>query len=158
MHMSMGIDSTKFTREAMPAALRARAFCSSVAATMPRIFFWFGQITPQTLSSMIVPSHAPMPITTNPEWNVKALTKFSLRSHAPPSQVASAAQRNQNRARGATYFVTPAPPGDGQGPTGQRDGQDERQDDAEDQRLAVVVQGIHGFNLQVIVSAWSGDS
>ena len=62
MHISIGIESTKLMREARPAVLRARAFSSSVAGTMPRIFFWFGQMTPQTLSSMIVPSQAPMPI------------------------------------------------------------------------------------------------
>ena len=121
MHMSMGIDSTKFTREAMPATLRAFAFCSSVAATMPRIFFWFGQISPQTLNSMMVPSQAPMPMVSKYSCgeapgiapSVKAPMKFPARpsSHAPPSQVATAPQRNQNNARGATYLLMPAPPG-----------------------------------------------
>src|SRR5450755_2600457 len=36
MHISIGIDSRKFTREAYPATLRAAAFCSSVAGTSPR--------------------------------------------------------------------------------------------------------------------------
>jgi hypothetical protein len=42
---------------------------------------------------------------------VKALKKLDPSNHAPPSQVASAAQRNQKSARGATYLVIPAPPG-----------------------------------------------
>ena len=39
MHMSMGTDSRKLVREAYRAVLRAAAFCSSVAGTIPRIFF-----------------------------------------------------------------------------------------------------------------------
>ena len=35
----------------------------------------------------------------------------SASSQKPASQVASADQRNQNSARGATYLVMPAPPG-----------------------------------------------
>ncbi len=42
---------------------------------------------------------------------MKAGTNFGPSSHAPAIQVTSAAQRNQNSARGATYFVMPAPPG-----------------------------------------------
>jgi hypothetical protein len=34
------------------------------ASTMPRIFFWFGQTTNQTLAVMIMASHMPMPIVT----------------------------------------------------------------------------------------------
>ena len=56
------MDSTKLMREAIPAALRAAAFSASVAGTMPRIFFWFGQMMPQTLNSMMVPNQAPMPM------------------------------------------------------------------------------------------------
>jgi len=44
-----------------------------------------------------------------PLWTVPIPPRPS--SHAPPSQVASADQRNQNNARGATYLVMPAPPG-----------------------------------------------
>ena len=62
MQASIGIDSTKLVREASMATLRALAFSSSVAATMPRIFFWLGQISTQTLNSMMVPSQAPMPM------------------------------------------------------------------------------------------------
>src|SRR5690606_20967255 len=63
MHISIGIDRMKLMREALPAVARAAAFCSSVALTMPSTFFWFGQMRTQTLNSMIVPSHAPVPIT-----------------------------------------------------------------------------------------------
>ncbi len=112
MHISIGIDSTKFTREAMPAALRALAFSSSVAGFMPRIFFWFGQMMPHTFSSMIVPSQAPMPMTTCPGASAKALMRpDSASSQNPASQVARAAQRNQNSALGARYLVMAAPPG-----------------------------------------------
>ena len=64
MHINIGIERMKLVREAYSAALRALAFSSSVAGTMPRIFFWFGQMMPQTFSSMMVPSQAPMPMTT----------------------------------------------------------------------------------------------
>ena len=84
---------------------------------MPRIFFWFGQISTQTLNSMMVPSHAPMPMI-----EVVAVLRRRAeregadevrapRYQAPVSQVATAAQRNQNSARGAMYLVMPAPPG-----------------------------------------------
>ncbi len=63
MQSSMGIDSTKLMREAVAATFLDRAFSSSLAATMPNIFFWFGQISTHTLNSMMVPSQAPMPIT-----------------------------------------------------------------------------------------------
>ena len=46
-----------------PALADAAAFCSSVAATKPWIFFWFGQMMAQTLNNMMVPSQAPVPIT-----------------------------------------------------------------------------------------------
>ena len=46
-----GIDSIVFVREASKATLRARFFSSSVAETIPRTFFWFGQIRTQTLNS-----------------------------------------------------------------------------------------------------------
>jgi len=103
MHMSMGIDSTKFTRRGHARALRARAFCSSVAATIPRIFFWFGQITPD------VEQHdraEPRADADHHESRVEreGVDEVSLRSHAPPSQVASAAQRNQNRGPRSDVF------------------------------------------------------
>jgi hypothetical protein len=48
MHMIIGMDSIVFVRDARKAVARALAFSSSVAATMPRTFFWFGQISTQT--------------------------------------------------------------------------------------------------------------
>src|SRR5271167_630114 len=62
MHINMGMDSKKLIREAYKAILRDLAFSSSVAGTIPRIFFWLGQINPHTLNSMMVPSQAPMPM------------------------------------------------------------------------------------------------
>ena len=120
MHSSIGIESMKLMREALPAILRALAFCSSVAGTMPRIFFWFGQISTQTLNSMIVPSHAPMPIdhlvqihriAAQPEREGAAEVAAAGQVPGAVSQVETRAQRNQSSARGATYLVMPAPPG-----------------------------------------------
>src|SRR5258707_10035831 len=121
MHISMGIDSKKLIREAYRATLRAAAFCSSVAGTIPRIFFWLGQMSPQTLNSMMVPNQAPIPMMTLESatgvWS-RPKVKVSMkrpwvwdRSQAPINQVASADQRNHNRARGATHLLMPAPPG-----------------------------------------------
>src|SRR5574340_1541219 len=62
MKNSMGMESSVLVREARKATRRALFFCSSEAGVMPRIFFWVGQISAQTLNSMMVPSHAPMPI------------------------------------------------------------------------------------------------
>ena len=59
MKKSIGIESIVFVREARNAMRRALTFSSSVAGTIPRIFFWFRQMSPHTLISMIVPSHAP---------------------------------------------------------------------------------------------------
>ena len=47
------------------AATNALALAASSAGTIPSTFFWFGQISTQTLNSMIVPSHAPMPMTSD---------------------------------------------------------------------------------------------
>ena len=44
------------------ATVFALAISSAPAWTIPRIFFWFGQMNTQTLNNMIVPSHAPIPI------------------------------------------------------------------------------------------------
>ncbi len=46
MHINMGIESKKLMREAYKAALRAAAFCSSVAGLIPKIFCWLGQMMP----------------------------------------------------------------------------------------------------------------
>jgi hypothetical protein len=62
MKKSIGRDNIVLVREARNAMRRALAFSGSVAGTMPRIFFWFGQISTQTLNSMMVPSQAPTPI------------------------------------------------------------------------------------------------
>src|SRR5881394_3323459 len=76
MLMSIGIDSIVLAREARNATRRAFAICSAVASTSPSTFFWFGQISTQTLNSMIVPSHAPTPINVPP--NVPPDPKPSL--------------------------------------------------------------------------------
>ena len=88
---------------------------------MPRIFFWFGQMKTQTLNSMIVPSQAPIPMITvmGPELpEARPNVKVSMsrpgsedNSQRPVTNVATAPQRNHNKARGATYFEMPAPPG-----------------------------------------------
>src|ERR1700694_3280013 len=112
MHMSMGKDRMKLMRDARPAILRAAAFSSSVAGTMPKIFFWFGQMNTQTLNNMIVPSQAPTPLVRKPDCNVNAFTTAPplfapypvIRYRAPVTQVATAAQRNHRSARGAMYF------------------------------------------------------
>ena len=67
------------------AVLRAAAFSSSVAATMPSTFFWFGQISTQTLNSMMVPSQAPMPIGPMPLRSRKASVNSGPSSAAPAS-------------------------------------------------------------------------
>ena len=82
MHISMGMDSKKFMREAYRATLRAAAFCSSVAGTIPRIFFWLGQMSTQTLNNMMVPSHAPTPMARTPGYNANAF-KMPLRLPSP---------------------------------------------------------------------------
>ncbi|MND08371.1 hypothetical protein D3C83_309430 [compost metagenome] len=50
-------------REAIIARLPAFAFAASSTVTMPSAFFWFGQMTSQTLRNMMMPSHMPTPIT-----------------------------------------------------------------------------------------------
>jgi hypothetical protein len=64
MKNSIGMDSAVLVREARNATRRALFFSSSVADTRPRIYFWFGQISTHTLNSMMMPSHAPMPMGT----------------------------------------------------------------------------------------------
>ena len=62
MKNNIGIDSMVLVREARNATRRALPFSSSVADTIPRIYFWLGQISTHTLKSMMVPSQAPTPI------------------------------------------------------------------------------------------------
>ena len=77
MHINMGIDRMKLIREAFAAILRAAAFSSSVAGTMPRIFFWLGQMKTHTFNNMMVPNHAPIPIERKPDCSVNAFTAAS---------------------------------------------------------------------------------
>ena len=62
-------------REAMPARFAAAAFSAASTVTMPRAFFWFGQMTNQTLAHMMVPSHAPRPIEVKGFCSVSACTR-----------------------------------------------------------------------------------
>jgi hypothetical protein len=62
MKYSIGMENIVLVREARKATRRALFFSSSLAGTMPRIFFWLGQISPHTFISMNVPSQAPTPI------------------------------------------------------------------------------------------------
>ncbi len=62
MLISMGIDNAVLVRDAISATILAVPIWSALASTMPRIYFWFGQIRIQTLYNMMVPSHAPTPI------------------------------------------------------------------------------------------------
>jgi len=62
MQSSIGIDSKVLVREKIIAVRAALAFAASSAATIPSAFFWFGQITNQTLKAMISASHMPIPI------------------------------------------------------------------------------------------------
>lgn len=62
MLMIKGMDMSVFERDAMNAMFLAFATSSAVASTMPKTFFWFGQMSTQTLNNMIVPSQAPIPI------------------------------------------------------------------------------------------------
>ena len=108
MKYSIGSESIRLKRDASNATRRALFFSSSVAGFMPRIFCWFGQMIAQTLNSMIVPSHAPMPMPAYPLASVNAVTKCAPSSAAPASQVTTADQRKYSRARGATCRVMPA--------------------------------------------------
>jgi len=62
MLISIGMDINVFDRDAMNAMFLALATCSGVASTIPSTFLWFGQIYTHTLNTMMVPSHAPIPI------------------------------------------------------------------------------------------------
>ena len=93
MKNSMGMDSITLVRDARKAVRRALAFSSSVAGFMPRIFCWLGQMSAQTLMSMIVPSQAPTPMPAIPFDNVKAATNWLPSNAAPASHVTTAAQR-----------------------------------------------------------------
>jgi len=84
-------------------------FSSSLADTMPRIFFWLGQISTHTLNSMIVPSHAPdadrVIRLVEEEEGVEEVPR---RAAPPPRARSLTLPRNQNKARGMTCFEMPA--------------------------------------------------
>src|SRR3569833_980023 len=86
MKNSIGIDNMVVVRDARKATRRALFFSPSDAVTMPSIFFWFGQISTQTLNSMMVPSHAPIPIPPMPLRSRKASTSSGPSRAAPASQ------------------------------------------------------------------------
>ena len=88
MHISIGIDKKVLVRDAIKATTLALAFCSSVASTIPRIFFWLGQINTHTLKSIMVPNHAPTPINAMLSVNVNAAT---TPEPSPPCRISSAA-------------------------------------------------------------------
>ena len=102
-----------FVREAINAINLALAISSAVASFMPKIFCWFGQIRTQTLNNMIVPNHAPRPITSIPAEKVNAPIAPPKPSNAPTpvNQVTAADIRNQSNALGAIYLLIAAGPG-----------------------------------------------
>ena len=73
MLMTSGIDRNVLVREARNATRLALAISSGVAGFMPRIFFWLGQMRTQTLKSMMVPNHAPTPISIADWLNVSPM-------------------------------------------------------------------------------------
>ena len=62
---------------------------------------------------MIVPNHAPIPITAKPllSMNASLNIPICIKMVAPDNQVARAAQRNHNKAVGAIYLLIDAAPG-----------------------------------------------
>ena len=58
----MGIDSKVLVRENSIAVRADFALVAASASTIPSAFFWFGQITNQTLNHMIAPRYIPIPI------------------------------------------------------------------------------------------------
>jgi hypothetical protein len=56
-----GIENMVLIRDVMPARRAAAAFSSDEALTIPRTFFWLGQITNQTLKAMINASQSHRP-------------------------------------------------------------------------------------------------
>ena len=55
--INIGMDSIVLVLEARKAVLAAFAFSSAVASTIPRTFFWFGQIKTQTSSTHFISIH-----------------------------------------------------------------------------------------------------
>ena len=97
----------------------ARFFSSSPACFMPSTFCWFGQMITQTLNAMMMPNHMPKPIVAAPATpagadialsvipNARALPRYPSihATSSPNATVDSAAQRNQNNARGAITLL-----------------------------------------------------
>ena len=81
-------DSAVLVRDASNAIFLALAMVpgSCVLPSRPRIFFWFGQISTHTFNSMMVPSHAPRPITAIPAVNVNARRYHSCRHPVVPDR------------------------------------------------------------------------
>ena len=74
MNRSIGMDIRVFERDARKATRRALPFSASDASTIPKIFFWFGQINHHTLNNIMVPSQAPIPIVAKASLPSSALT------------------------------------------------------------------------------------
>ena len=55
-------DAIVLVLDAINAFFAAAGFSSGVESTIPKTFFWFGQIINQTLKAIIKPSHIPIPI------------------------------------------------------------------------------------------------
>ena len=62
MDSNIGNDKRVFTLDVSIAVLTALGFSSGEHSTIPRAFFWFGQIINQTLKAIIKPNHIPIPI------------------------------------------------------------------------------------------------
>ena len=59
---SMGIDNMVLKREVSIAKRAAAAFSSGSTVTIPRAFFWLGQMMNQTLNAISNAIHMPIPI------------------------------------------------------------------------------------------------
>ena len=122
MHSNIGTDKAVLVRDARSAVFFALAMTSALCSlpSRPRIFFWLGQISTQTLNSMIVPNQEPKPITAMPFVNMNASIMPCMpppswaNALSPVNQVTAAAIRNHNRALGAMYLLIAA----GCGPSG----------------------------------------
>jgi peptide/nickel transport system substrate-binding protein len=79
MKNSIGMLNSVLARDARAAGLASAAACGSASppcatrSAEPMILFCAGQITPHTLSSMMVPSHAPTPMITSYPWRASVV-------------------------------------------------------------------------------------
>ena len=62
MHISIGMDRTKLTRENMRGRDAGLGLLLVGGGHDAETFFWFGQMITQTLSSMMMPSQPPTPM------------------------------------------------------------------------------------------------